>query len=458
MGLFNKISNSTENRITKNLNRYSTETLPVLLKKPKVLLIGGGAVAHQKARVLKLNNIDFSLISLAISDDLKSLNVDYKLRKFRSSDIKNHNIIIDATGNPDVNKSLKKLKEKKFFLLNTVDKPEDCDFYFSSLLVYKNLKIAVSSDGASPTLTQVIRNKIKEIIPERVGEFAEQKLIERSNNIINIEKTKKEIAAIFGKVWLIGCGPGDVELLTIKALRVIQSADVILYDSLVDEKILSFVKEDAKTFCVGKQKNHHKFTQDEINNVILEFARPGNIVARLKGGDPYIFGRGAEEAEFLIDNDISVEVIPGISSAFAAPLLAGIPATQRDLSSGVTVVSGYKKDGEVNIEWIDLLKMENHTVVVLMGLTAIDQILYKGIEQGVRSDLPVAIVSNASSENQKVLTSTFENISSLARNAEKPAVLVFGEVVNKHYKLFNKNLSPINNQFENETYTEIPFK
>jgi len=444
------------NRIVRNESKYSVRTLPVLLKNPKILLIGGGAVAYQKAKVLVLNNIDFLILSVSVNDKIKSLDAPYRLKKFERSDIKGFNIVIDATGKDDVARTLIKLKSRKFFLLNVVDKPEDCDFYFSSLLVYNNVKIAVSSNGGSPTLTQVIRDKIKEIIPPDVGIFSELKLIERSNNIVDVERTKKEIKELFGKVSLVGCGPGDPELLTLKALKIIQNADIILYDNKIDENLLSLTKESAEKFCVGKQKGHYSFRQDEINKVMLEFAKSGCHVARLKGGDPYIFGRGAEEAEYLLSNNIKVEVIPGISSAFAAPLLAGIPPTHRSYSSAVTVVTGYNKNGKLNLNWIDLLNLKNHTIIVLMGVTAAREIQVRGIECGIRKELPVAIISNASKQNQNISISTFNNFAKLAENTERPAIIVFGEVVKMHYKLSHM-VQSLNNH-SNKQLIEIPIK
>ena len=265
---------------------------------------------------------------------------------------------------------------------------------------------------------------------------------------INIEKTKKESLEIFGKVFLVGCGPGDPELLSIKALKIIQSADVILHDSLVPEDILQFAGEDSDIFCVGKQKGAHKFSQDEINNIMLEYAQSGKIAARLKCGDPYIFGRGGEEAEFLTNNNINVEVIPGISSAFAAPLLAGIPPTMRNYSSGVSIVSGYKKEDRGSLDWIDFLKIKDHTTIVLMGLTKVEEIIYKGFEIGVDKKLPTAIISNASTKNQKVIISTFENLLNISKEAEKPAVLIFGDVVKLSEKLNTAELLKIKEQVE----------
>ena len=423
---------------------YSTKTLPVLLKDPQILLIGGGKVAYQKAKVLKLNNIDFQIISIQVNEEVKSLGVNCKIKKFERADLRNFNIVVDATGSKEVSGALKKLKRHEFFLLNSVDIPEDCNFYFSSLLVYKNLKIAVSSDGASPIITQIVRDRIKKIIPNELGKLVKKKLVERENGVVDVERTKKDALGLLGKVFLVGCGPGSADLLTIKALKIIRQADIILRDNLVPNEILNFTKKDAQIFCVGKEKGHHKFSQVEINKIMVQYAKDGYVVARLKGGDPYIFGRGAEEAEFLIDNNIEVEVVPGISSSFAAPLLAGIPPTHRDYSSGVSIVTGHNKNVNENFNWLDFLKIKNHTTIVLMSITRADEILVNGIKKGIDLNLPVAIISNASRENQKVLTSTFENILEIANEAEKPAIMVFGQTVNLHKKLYLNTLEKLN--------------
>lgn len=446
-----------KNRSIKNFDlinqkklKYSDRTLPVLLKDPNILLIGGGKVAFQKAKVLSKNNINFEIVSISVSDEIKNLNVKYKLKKVETTDTKNFSFIIDATGSKEVNYLLKKIKNKRNFLLNSVDIPEECDFYFSSLLLYKNLKIAISSDGGSPTLTQIVRDKIKSVVPEKISELAEKKFIERSNDIIDVEGTKQDTSKIFGKVFLVGCGPGDPDLLTLKALKIIQTSDIILHDNLISQEIIELTKKSALVFCVGKQKDSHSFNQDEINNIMLQYAITGFSVARLKGGDPYIFGRGAEEAEFLINNNIEVEVIPGISSAFSAPLLAGIPPTTRGYSSGVSVVSGYQQNNKNSLDWINFLKVKNHTTIVLMGLTKAEEIFKLGIESGVDKNLPAAVISNASKENQRVLTSTFENLIEISQQAEKPTVLVFGEVVKLSSKLNLIVSNSLKNNFKNE--------
>ena len=367
------------------------------------------------------------------------MNPKFVEKPFEENDVKGFQYVIDATGNDEVKTLLKKLKLKNNFLLNCVDQPADCDFYFSSLLIYNNLKIAISSDGGSPTLTQVVRDKIKNYLPEGLSSIATQKFDERILNQINIEETKKESLKLFGKVYLVGCGPGDPDLLTLKAYKLISNAEIILYDRLISDEILELVPSTAIKICVGKEKGRHCVPQSEINELMLSYAEAGFEVARLKGGDPYIFGRGFEEYEFLSSHNIKVEVVPGISSAFAAPLLANIPPTSRGYSSNVSIVSAHLKDGENNFEWINFLKIKNHTTIVLMGLTKVKEIVNEGLNNGVDELLPVAIISNASRKNQKVITGYFKDLAEAVEDAERPAILVFGEVVklSKHFtKLF----------------------
>jgi len=433
-------------------------SLPILLKNPKILLIGGGKVALQKAQVLTDNEIDFYVISETICDELKNLGVQYKIKSFEKNDADNYNIIIDATGNKNVNTMLKEIKKERFLFLNTVDIPDECDFYFSSLLRYKNLKIAVSSDGASPTVTQVVRDKIGSYLPNTIGDLVEQKLIEREQGIIDVERTKTEAHELFGKVYLIGCGIGDPDLLTIKAYKAIHNVDVVFYDNLITEEILELIPKRVEKIYVGKSKGNHSSSQEAINKLLLDYAKLGYRVARLKNGDPYIFGRGAEEAEFLIKNNIDIEVIAGISSAIAAPLSAGIPPTARGYSTGVTIVTAHKEGCEFNKNWIELLKIPNHTVIVLMGVTQSEKITMEAQKLGVDLTTPVAIISNASRKNQKTIITTLGNLKNDSKKAEKPAILVFGDVVNLN-KLLSKTLNnhqieEISNQFmiENEIF------
>jgi len=410
---------------------YKINSLPVLLKNPAVLLIGGGKVALQKIKVLLQNNIEFFVVAEKICDGLKNYRFNYRIKKFEKKDAESYNIIINAAGSKEVNNLIEEIKRERFVLLNTVDEPEECDFYFSSLLIYKNLKVAVSSDGASPTITQTVRNKIRDYLPARLGDLSEKKLIERTGGIINTEETRKETLKLFGKVYLIGCGIGGVDMLTVRAYNLLQNnLDVVLYDHLITEDILDIIPERVEKIYAGKYKGKHIVPQEGINNLLLDYASKGLRVGRLKNGDPFLFGRGSEEAVFLINNNIEVEIIPGVSSINAAPLSAGIPPTARDISSSVSVVTAHLKGCVFDSSWIDLLKRRNHTTIVLMGLTQAENIVKYAAEYGIDEDLPAAIISNAGRINQKVLTGTLKNLVDLSKDIDSPAVLVFGYVVN----------------------------
>ena len=249
-----------------------------------------------------------------------------------------------------------------------------------------------------------------------------------------------------GKVYLIGCGTGDPELLTIKAIKAFEKLDVALIDHLISDEIIELLPEKTKLLYVGKQKGKLSVKQEDINNLLYEFAKEGLTVGRLKSGDPYIFGRGGEEALFLIEKGIDVEVIPGVSSATVAPELCGIPVVMRGFATSFSVVSAHLAGNKFNKDWIDLLKKENHTVVVLMGLSRVKDILKEAKKQNINLDKPVAIISNASRRNQKVLIGKLKNIEELAENAEKPAVIVFGDVVKLANKISNYNFVNENNK------------
>lgn len=409
-------------------------TLPVLLKDPRILLIGGGAVAYRKASVLIDNQVGFKLLAKNLIPEFDVLDpaVDTINKTLTESDLKPFNIIVDATGNPAVAELLLAEKQQRFVLINIVDIPEQCDFYFSSLLNYGRLKIAVSTDGVSPTVGQVVRDKIRAMIPDNLAELVEEKAVERSRGEIDAVETREQTLTRLAQVYLIGCGPGDVNLLTLQAYACIQKMDVVLYDHLIPQQILDIVPDKTQQVYVGKQKEIHSRGQGEINQIILDYARQGLQVARLKSGDPYIFGRGAEEAEFLAQRGVRVQVLSGISSALSAPASAGIPLTARGYATNVSIVSAHLSGSRINIDWIPMLQIPNHTTVVLMGLSFARQITELALASGVSSEMPVAIVSNASRETQRTIITTLADLPTESLRAERPAVLVFGDVVNLH--------------------------
>ncbi len=407
-------------------------SLPVLLKpRPgRVLLVGAGAVGYHKASVLERNGIAATVVAEKVDGRFAGLHLHTLLcRRLRPTDYEAVDIVIDATGDDEVTQTLLEAKKTCGFCLNVVDVPELCDFYFSSLLYYGAVKIAVSSEGASPTLTQCVREKIRRTLPVGLEALAERKAAERATGRIDIEATRREADRLLSQVYLVGCGIGDAELLTLKAYRIIREADVVLYDHLISDAILELVPATTEAVFVGKRKGCHSHTQEAINALIAAYADRGLCVARLKSGDPYIFGRGAEEALFLSERGYRVEVVPGISSAVAGPASAGIPATARGYAAGFSVVSAHLKGNRVNLEWIDLLKLPNHTTTVLMGLSLAGAIREVALASGVDPELDAAIVSNASRPNQRTLITTLEALETAAVSAEGPAVIVFGKAV-----------------------------
>lgn len=408
----------------------NNKTLPILLKNQKILLIGGGNIAFQKAEVLFQNNIDFSIITKQANKKISKLSSDIKIKNFKIKDIKDHYIIIDATGNKKVLQKLINYKKNNDCLLNVVDNPKMCDFYFMALTTNSSLQVAVTSNGVSPIIAQKFRDKCQNLIPDDLEQYMEEVKVDRQKGLINKELINSNIDKYLKpNAYLVGCGVGDPELLTLKAYKCIQNVDVVLYDHLVSKEIMDLVPKNTEKIFVGKKQGFHTLAQEKINTLIYEQIQKGLNVARLKSGDPFIFGRGAEELSFLTNLGVKVEVIAGISSAISAPLMANIPITARDYANSFTVVSAHLKGHRINLDWIDLLNKTNHTTVVLMGLSRVEKIVNHALEMGIDSNLPTAIISNASRENQKVVITTLKQMPQDSKDMQSPAVLIFGDVV-----------------------------
>jgi len=404
-------------------------TLPIVLKNPKILLIGAGKIALQKAKVMQKNNIDFVVISKEVDKKMPLYASNITLKNIKKKDFYNYSIVIDATGSKKVLQKALKVKEKHNFLYNAVDNPEVCDFFFAALITHGALKVAISSGGSSPTMAQAVRDKIARLLPKELAQTASDLQTKRDEGIIDIQKAKTLSSKLLGHVTLVGCGTGDVELLTIKAYKAILSADIVLTDHLISEEILEIIPATTKQVFVGKEKGKHSIKQEEINRLLIKYASEGLEVARLKAGDPYIFGRGAEEAQSLIAEGIRVDVIAGISSAIAGPASAGIAPTARGYATNLSIVSAHLQGNLINLDWCDLLLKKNHTTIVLMGLTRVEEIVKEALRLGVKKEMPVAIISNASRKNQKNIYTTLDALVQKAKRAERPAILVFGEVV-----------------------------
>lgn len=239
-----------------------------------------------------------------------------------------------------------------------------------------------------------------------------------------------------GKVYLIGAGPGDPDLLTMKAHRLLTAADVVLYDRLVGEQIIAMIPDTAEKLYVGKAKSLHSLPQEEINALLAVKAKEGKVVVRLKGGDPFIFGRGGEELEELVMEGVPFEVVPGVTAAAGCAAYAGIPLTHRDYAQSVRFLTGHLKDGTTELPWDELVHPAQ-TLVIYMGLTGLESISQSLIRFGMRPSMPVAIVEKGTSKDQRVFTSTMKDIHQVALDNEvkSPALLIIGEVVTLQDKL-----------------------
>lgn len=235
-------------------------------------------------------------------------------------------------------------------------------------------------------------------------------------------------------VSLVGAGPGDPDLLTMKAYRLIQSADVVVYDRLVSEEIMALVNPNAELLFVGKKLNHHCVPQDQINQILVDKALENKHVVRLKGGDPFIFGRGGEELETLVENGVEFEVVPGITAASGCSAYAGIPLTHRDHAQSVQFITGHLKQKGQDIQWPSLAQ-NNHTLVFYMGLKQAPVIRHNLVENGLSLETPCAIVERGTTPQQRVLTGTLKELELLATQAISPSLIIVGSVVSLHQKL-----------------------
>ena len=253
-------------------------------------------------------------------------------------------------------------------------------------------------------------------------------------------ETQKTLEA--GKVWLIGAGPGDPDLLTVKAARLIAQADALVFDHLVGDGIMDLARADARRIYAGKEASNHTLPQASINNLLVELAREGLSVVRLKGGDPFIFGRGGEELEALAASGIPFEVVPGITAAAGCAAYSGFPLTHRDHAQAVTFVTGHLKDGSMNLDWPGLAR-RRQTVIIYMGLHGLSYLCEQLIAHGLPSDWPAAIVQQGTTPNQRTVTGTLATLPELAEAAalKAPTLIIVGEVVRLRDKLawFEKN-------------------
>ena len=450
----------------------------VNLDKLPVLVVGGGDIAERKINLIIKANANVEVLARNFSHNVEQLISKKKLKKIKKSlDISslgsNYSLIIAATDNKQINKKLFNFAKKNNILVNVVDQPELCTCTFGSIVERGDLVIAISTGGSAPVFARNLREKFETLLPQSTKQlidfsssirekvirsfsqfnkrrifwelffdaFATKKNITKSNltklsnQLIKSLRNKNS-----GEVFLVGAGPGDPELLTLRALHLIQKADVCIYDNLVSKEILELVRRDAHMIYAGKLRNNHTIEQKEINKLLVAYAKKGLRVLRLKGGDPFMFGRGGEEISELMAKNIKFQVVPGITAATGVSAYAGIPLTHRDYSQSCIFITGHEKNGTLNINW-DNLTHENQTIVIYMGLNALPIITQNLIDSGMRKNMPIALVQEGTTDNQKVVVSTISRVNAkiLKTDIQSPVIIIVGEVVKlrKTIKWFN---------------------
>ncbi|MDD3884105.1 MAG: siroheme synthase CysG [Gallionella sp.] len=448
--------------------------LPVFhkIRDKRCLVVGGGEVGTRKAGVLLEAGAQVRVVAPEISEELRAQSgVEIVQTVFAPEHLEDVVLVIAATDNREVNRYVSDLAQARGLPVNVVDDPELCSFIMPAIMDRSPLMVAFSSGGASPVLTRMMRGKLETVIPqnysrlagfaERFRETVKQRVTDPTKRRIFWENVFEGVVAekvltgdeqtaeamlqqmlasedniVRGEVYLVGAGPGDPDLLTFRALRLMQKADVVVYDALVSKTIVDMTRRDAERIYVGKKRNDHTLPQEEINLLLVRLANEGKRVVRLKGGDPFIFGRGGEEIETLAAEGIPFQVVPGITAASGVASYAGIPLTHRDHAQSCVFVTGHLKDGTMNLDWEQLAR-PRQTVVVYMGLHGLDSLCAKLVEHGMPDATPIAIVQHGTQPTQRVITGTLATLPAIAEREkpQAPTLIIVGGVVTLREKL-----------------------
>nr|WP_245176662.1 siroheme synthase CysG [Cronobacter sakazakii] len=436
------------------------------------LLVGGGDVAERKARLLLEAGAALTVNALAFTPQFEAWAKQGMLRlvqgEFNASLLDDCWLAIAATDDDAVNNQVSEAAEARRIFCNVVDAPKQASFIMPSIIDRSPLMVAISSGGTSPVLARLLREKLEALLPQHLGKvagyagqlrrrvkqtfasmserrrfwekfFVNDRLAQSLANddeqaVTRITETLlSEPLDDRGEVVLVGAGPGDPGLLTLKGLQQIQQADIVVYDRLVSDEIMNLVRRDADRVFVGKRAGYHCVPQEEINKILLREAQRGKRVVRLKGGDPFIFGRGGEELETLCDAGIPFSVVPGITAASGCSAYAGLPLTHRDYAQSVRLITGHLKNGG-EFDWHNLAA-EKQTLVFYMGLNQAAAIQEKLIEHGMDPQMPVALVENGTSVKQRVVAGVLTELGALAQRVESPSLIIVGRVVALRDKL-----------------------
>ncbi|MDZ5741427.1 siroheme synthase CysG [Pseudomonas asiatica] len=441
----------------------------------RVLVVGGGEIALRKARLLADAGAALRVVAPDVDGQLAALaregGGEVLVRGYQAADLVGCRLVIAATDDPGLNAQVSADAQALSLPVNVVDAPALCTVIFPAIVDRSPLVVAVSSGGDAPVLARLIRAKLEAWIPSAYGELAglaarfrdkvkalypdvnqrrgfwetvfqgpiaERQLAGQGAEAERLLQAMVDGAPVQqgGEVYLVGAGPGDPDLLTFRALRLMQQADVVLYDRLVAPAIIEMCRRDAERIYVGKRRADHAVPQDQINCLLVDLARQGKRVLRLKGGDPFIFGRGGEEIEELAEHGIPFQVVPGITAASGCSAYGGIPLTHRDYAQSVRFVTGHLKDGTSNLPWHDLVAPAQ-TLVFYMGLVGLPTICAELIRHGRAASTPAALVQQGTTRNQRVFTGTLADLPDLVAQHEvhAPTLVIVGEVVQLRDKL-----------------------
>ena len=449
------------------------------LKGRRALVVGAGEVAARKARRLLEGGMCVTVVAAAVSRPMSEAanaarapaSCRVERRPFAPADLDGQELVVAATDDAGVNRRIAAACRAAGVPVNVADEPDLGDVIFPSLINRAPIYVAVSTAGVSPLLARLLKSYLSGCIPAAYGRLAalaaryrprvkqrfaaprerrrfwDKVLRGRVADQLfagRYDQAEAELqallragdAAAVGEIYLVGSGPGDPDLLTVKALRLMQQADVVLYDRLVSDSILKLLRDDVDKIYAGKERARHAMPQERINELLVRFASQGKKVLRLKGGDPFVFGRGGEEIETLMERGVPFQVVPGITAALGCAAYAGIPLTHRDHAHACIFATGHLKDGSVGLDW-EMLARPSQTLVFYMGFVGLEQICAQLTRHGLAAHTPAALVTRGTLPDQRVLLGDLSNLPTLTQTREvaAPTLLIVGEVVRLHDKL-----------------------
>ena len=450
--------------------------LPVFLdvRGEPCLVVGGGEAAARKCALLLRAGARVTVLAPALNAafgaDLAASRIAHRPAVFRDEDLSGFVLAIAATEDGAVNRAVAAAARARRIPVNVVDQPALCSFIMPSIIDRAPVIVAVSSGGASPVLARLLRARLETLIPVGYGRLAALAAAFRDQVKARFKPAQRRrfwervlqgpIAELVfggrddaarralreaiedtpltggGEVSLIGAGPGDPDLLTFRALRLMQSADVVVYDRLVSQPVLDLVRRDAERIYAGKERAKHALPQDDINHLLIRLAKEGKRVVRLKGGDPFIFGRGGEEIDTLAAEGVPFQVVPGITAASGCASYAGIPLTHRDYAQSVVFITGHLRDGSMDLNW-PALAQPQQTVVFYMGLLGLDILCRELVAHGMPATTPAALIQQGTTPQQRVLTGSLDTLPGIVARSDvkAPTLIIVGEVVRLRERL-----------------------